>query len=1098
MSTEIAVIPVSNDHAEFTTIESTQALMPGYYWSATKELPDHDEVLVGDALLLMEVIEFEGKVHSVNLRRHPRHGEGGIQLLIQDFLDVFIPCPDGEAIRQREQAAVMEEVGRLQQELVDVQANPQLMMAAISADVEKGIGELEKQSESETKRVVEKTRERQTNLAKIHRRAARRSEVKGNPLVAPRAALASDVGTLIGAGINEQGVLEMRKVAQQQAVVAGAQANWLRKKTDGISTTLRRLTPYITERAAVALARSSGAMKMAERIKRGIESLDLYIGTGVDVFDIRTGEPAPESEPLTLIQGKRYAEEEFATWADVSATFDFQNKREFFEELGRNDDLLNQVLPKPRCVVSVAMLRRTRDYGSPAENLMFNLQNQLVFLLVRNGQNVHVVYSSSPSHEGAPRLFPTKDELERPFRGIDGSRIGIRDVEFGDSMKHFDSIDLCYRRFLILLCGLDHRLGLLGRFYPDGEQMQFMTAGFQERHMRFVADEDSDFLLGESLPDFSEWMTRMNLMLQSGSRVFLVGDTGGLRENCPELKRRDSLKPVESQFGSVFVAQREGNKHYITITLTERYSGRSGETCQAKVWLDDSEGRHQSNAWWVCLDGLDVSDVRRYRHSRLHRAAGVTYLRLMRRLEAYLDGELQSEAAARDYLLSTAVAHGGMSQEAAQAALPTAVRNWRAARRGAALPAADDVATLNQVLSLMVPEGHVSTELDELLSRFIAESGVTPLLLTRTGKSRIVLYVAPEASDKAPYPDVLTWGWVRRISLEVGKRKLKESSSSLVWLGTVLPASEVELRRWDGLQAWLNEEEEPLPLRRYGLIPDFLSRSAEWEPVLRAGPGAGIPDSFFERLEWGVRQAHHDHKGRLVADLMVCIPVAAYSRSGRKVNIAYMTAHAESVLCTYGNAEQRAKVAERFISRYQDKKYARTKLAEKLVWTLRSREVTDLASLIPHDRPAGPDVHPYSAPSWAVATIQVNGDSMWSFQRANRKQRREHGPYLRDSEVRLSLNHAFDELTGFAPKQLMAAFKKAKLEKAKEVGRFSWSLNEGETREMREARDAAERAAILAGQYEHPYRYALSPMAGSGRSKMASLFQGPLHRKAAS
>jgi hypothetical protein len=444
-STDLVPIAIGASHddvheGEFESIERFQALEPGHYWTAQKDGGEYAPM--GETLLLMDITEFEGQVHSVTLRVHPRHGSirGRFDMLVHEFLDVFLPCPDGEAVRQREQQEVMQEVSELQNELMRTSNDQQLLLEAVREDVEEGIKELEREEAAAAQRDTTETVERSRNLAKTHRRAARRSAAKGNPLVAPKIAMASEVGSLIDNGINEQGVAELKKMASRQAVVARAQAKWMEAQTKGIVRTMEKLQPYLEERSAVALARTSGAVKMVERIKRGIESLDLYTGRNVDVFDIRTGVDAPSSEPLTIVQGKRYAEEEFAVWADVDASFDWQNKKQFFEALGESDDLLNQVFPTRRCVVSMAMTRRTLEYKDPLANLIYNLQNHLVFLLVRNGDNVHVVYSGSPSHEGARRLFPTKDEMEQPFVGMDGKRLSIRDVEFGEASKQFEQL----------------------------------------------------------------------------------------------------------------------------------------------------------------------------------------------------------------------------------------------------------------------------------------------------------------------------------------------------------------------------------------------------------------------------------------------------------------------------------------------------------------------------------------------------------------------------------------------------------------------------------------------------------------------------------
>ena len=1091
-ATSLQVIGMEQD-LEFETVQSSQSFAPGFYWTATKVCPN--VAPAGDTLLLMDVIEFEGNVHSVRLRNHPRSGTGHKDVMVDVFLDCFAPCADAESIRQREQQAVMKEVMDLQSELMATQADPQLMIEAVRADVEKTLGQEERDEKAQSGWKGKEVADRQADMAKLHRRAARRSECKANPLVAPKIAMASEVGNLIGAGINESGVAELAKMAGRQAVIAGAQASWLQSKTKQIATTLEKLAPYIAERSAVALARVSGAVKMSERIRRGIESLDLYTGKGVDVFEIRAGAAALTSEPLTLIQGKRYAEEEFAAWADVDASFDYRNKQQFFDALTTNDELLDQIMPAQRCVVSVAMTRNVKEYGNSVEAMFSNMKNLLVFLLVRNGKNVHVVYSSSPSHEGAKRLFPTMDELQAPFRGWDGSKVSIRDIEFGEASKQFDNIALAYRRFLILLCGLDHRLQLMGTFYPPEKQMSFMTAEFQEQYFRFVADEESGWLIGEQLPDLDTWMQSKNDMVQSGSRVHLLNDSGGVTANSPELKRRNSLRATPAQFETPFVAQRELGRIYLTLDAKERDYGYRDRlaTAQVKCYLSGEENSQSDSTWWLCVDGITLDEVRRYRFSRIYRGMGVGYLRLFRRLESYLELEMKAQAESSAYLVASAIEHGGLSRELAESALGAAVRNWRASRRGVALPGIGDKAGLSEVLTLMVPEGHVTDSVERMLSVYLAATGVTPLLLTRSGKAKLMLYVEASPEDRAPYPDVLTWGWVKRITLEAGKTKLLEGSSTLLWLTKVLPASEVEIRRWDGLDAWMNELTEPLPIRKYAGVLTLLAGSLEWGSTLRAGRLSGIEPGLFRRVSDSVARAHSLVKGT-VPTVVIAVPVAAFSKDGRKIEMTYMQARAEIVLFTYGTVEQRAEVSRKFADHFLHRAEAAKHLAVPLEWRMTHSSETLTLS---HDTAVrGYVPGSEGLPAWAKRDIKVN-DAGKGFFTADKEHRKAGGPTLKSKSVALSLDRAFGQLTGAVPGSLRSHFYKDARRRSNDSGSWLWnhSTNRNETEADMKARRKAKRVAVLKERYVHSYKSALSALVwppAKNRSIANALFVGPL------
>ena len=1086
------------EDGQFDRLERFQALEPGYYWTALKDGGQYAPK--GETLLLMDVTEFDGKVHSVTLRIHPRlqRRDSTFNMLVDDFLDVFVPNPDGEKVRDVEQQAVITRVAEMQSELARTSSDQHLLLAAVKEDVETGLAALEREKVVEGEREQEATAEKARNIAKTHRRAARRSAAKGNPLTVKKVSVATDVGGLIDGGINEQGVAELRDLAGRQAVVARAQANWLTTQTKAIAQTLESLTPYIHERSAVAIARTSGAVKMVERIKKGIESLDLYTGRGVEVYDLKTGPDAPTSEPLTVIQGKRYAEEEFAVWADVTAEFDFRNKEQFFAALGTDQGLLNQVLPTERCVVSMAMTRHSRQYSDPFASLMYNIQNALVFLLVRNGDNVHVVYSSSPSHEGAARLFPSKKEMDRPFVGIDGKRLALRDVEFGQAAKDFDNMALIYKRFLILLCGLDHRLKLFGDFYPHERQMQFMEADFQAAYFRFLADEDGDRLIGDSLPSLQSWWQEKNRMLQSGSRVYLL-NSSGIKEAAGELKRRNFLRATAAQFETPFVVFKEAGELAVSLQAHDPHSNR-GPVEKVNCFLKVGDSNAHDDAWWMCIDDVDVEVVSRFRHSRVNRSMGVSYLRLFRRLEDYLGREAKAERDARAYLLQAAVDFGGLTHEQALAGLGNAVRNWRAARRGAPLPTIDDKAALNDVLTLMVPAGHMTPVLRAMVEEYLQTSGVSPLLLTRTGKAKLMLYVVASDEDRAPYPNVLTWRWVKRITLQLGKTKLKSGGQTLLWMSTVLPASEVELRRWEGLDDWLNEKDEPISLRKYGSIPALLEGSMEWEPVLRAGPGAGVPESLFNRVFNEVVSLNERNRSGYTIDAVLAVPIGVYSKDGYNLEMVYMRAYAASVLWGYGSAEQRRVVAGR-LSRSEAQ---RAKLRGP-VWQMATAAGT---KFVAHDVPPGEHIpQGNSNPAFTQRRIRANRkhDSFHQLRSHGRRGDKKHsGPSLTEQSVELSFDRALGQLLGTDTRWLRAAHHKALRKAAAKVGDFFWSTSGRNGRLQDDERAAAmkaDRKAILTTPYVHPYRAHLSPLVwcdDKARPVANAVFVRPLMPKPAS
>ncbi|MDA4822358.1 hypothetical protein NY478_25350, partial [Enterobacter hormaechei] len=113
----------------------------------------------------------------------------------------------------------------------------------------------------------------------------------------------------------------------------------------------------------------------------------------VTVVDIAEGEPADSSIPLTLCQKKLVVDEELSAWCDIDEHFDFRRLSAFHKALKDNPGLVEQIFPTERCVLVMVTTRRFIDYGDTWANSEYNEKNSIVFLMVRNGQNIKQIYS---------------------------------------------------------------------------------------------------------------------------------------------------------------------------------------------------------------------------------------------------------------------------------------------------------------------------------------------------------------------------------------------------------------------------------------------------------------------------------------------------------------------------------------------------------------------------------------------------------------------------------------------------------------------------------------------------------------------------------
>lgn len=1074
----------SQDAAEdgFERLERHQVLEPGCYWRVKKQISAKVEgygshqhhFKVGDAHLLLAVHDFEGRAHSVDVLEHPRDGGRDVlTILIADFIESFDPLTDEEAhrIRTDEQAQIMQAMADVQEEMAQASINP-LALPGVQEAAEKAVEKFEREEAARVQSESKTLEQRDQDLRRIHRRAARRSSAKGNPIAVRRTTISDRVDVMISEGISSDGVRELSLEAGRRIAIAEAAAGFLRDRTEVLSRYMKALTPYYAEKPQVALAKSRDAITLVKTLSEGIQSLKLYTGDDVTVITLTTGSDAPTQEPLALLQGKRFMDEEMAVWAHVEDSFDWTGRETFFRRLVEDQRLRDQVLPLPRCVVSMAVTRRAIDYGRDVhwyDALMNKLKNQQVFLLVRNGENVHVVYSGEPSHEASSRLFPTRDEMHQPFVGLDGTQIGLDDIRFAKSNARHDDLALHYKRFLILLCGLDHREQLFGDFYPREEGLKFMGQEFQSRYFRFVEDDDASMLLESGKPrSVLDWIAERNAFVRSGSRIVLAGGRSAAAASRL-LESRRTLKVDEAAMPRHLVASASKGFHRIQIPCVDAEDGR--KRSMANLWLDGPDAPKSESTWYLCVDRVSLADVRAYLYSRRQRTSNISWLRTLRRVEEVLVAELQEQAELRSYLRGVALEQRVHTEQTVDQAIDEAISTWRAEHRGADAPAVQDITQTNELLTLMFPAADLSQTAAQQALQLAQGLGEKPLRLVRTGAARFALYTEVPAAEREPYGRGICWGWVKRHSVTQKKGKLVSSSSSLVWIerGAQSAAEEV-LHDWPEMDGWLQPVAEVVKLKAVADYLDELERAKALQGMLEAGgpatlgnyaasakcTGVGIAPELFSQLLLEYKTALGDRT--YYERVFTAIPVGMYQKHAHAAPVfLYAKAMVSQFIAHYGTPEQ----LEAFLRVMNRSRSSREELTKPLGWTVigLTKPFRKLAFMFtPGDTSA-------KLPWLVVETRKPGGIKRKNINRGGfgfssrnattRRERREAGgqPQLsHKANVPLSLNRAFDTLMGTNPEP-RRSFYKSVGQRIEDKCRFGWDT----TREQREAQIKEER-----------------------------------------
>jgi hypothetical protein len=777
-------------------MDSQDPLRAGTYWRCKAEVTndrndEHRVVLVevGEVRLLSEVRLVDGHPHTIFVAKHPaqiraknewgdKWGDG-FRILTGEFLKHFDPAWDGEQVREREIAEVTAEVERLRRELVE---GPKEQMNQL--------------------------------LLQSPERAAEAILNRGteNPILA-------------------------RKTAETQVAIAERMGGWIQGKTDELSTAVARMGSYYTERAMVTVAQVSDTVAYADHLKKGIKNLQLYSGEEVTVETLCEGEGAPPSEPLTLFQRRLYMDEEYIVHVETGGA-DWKNLKDFARQLRKDPRLLERVLPTPRCVVAMRYRRKDKLYieGSTAAEAYYNFElnkaNRETFLLVRDGRNVYRVYSEIPTDD-ATSLFPTEDEMKKPFRGYgfrdEGDEITLDDVRYTDSLREFHAKLLHYKRLLILLWGLNDRLGLFGKFYDPGQYRgSFMDMEFQAQRFRFVHDEEN--VITDGRPSYSDWVDQMNSLAQPGSRILciwknlLTPDTapGCVREsrNGRDYERNWDHLYAPKEKWEVKIARKQGTDLVVDAEVRGVRWNNDTKTKTSPVNLSKYS---DYDLGWLCLDGMDPADIEYYLNSRQQRAGYLSYVPAFSMALTYLLEETRHEAPMLEEI-RTALAHPFPAADTAKAAAE-ALRMWRASNRGRRPPAPTDPDFLDEAHAIMNTAHAIIRGPEDLMraSEATAEAiGRVPLRLVVTGKDRLALYATRKSQELGEQD--LELPWVARIpmerqrdgSLRPGEPRFMDLPKGLV--------AERELWSWDGAGEWKDPR---------GIGGELRLQPSQWESLRR-------------------------------------------------------------------------------------------------------------------------------------------------------------------------------------------------------------------------------------------------------------------------
>lgn len=788
-------------HDQFQRIESVGGVEPGHHWFCRKDVEGvhakHEgkfDFQEGALYLLTRLVFFDGQLHSVELLNDPIAGTESGLITLPLLFEGFEQLTDeaANAFRQQQMLQIQAQAAEVQKEMAEAQVNPALLEPVITAGIQKWERELA--------------------------RANRKDDDEDEP--APRANLPAlstngqfNLSGAVNHRISPTDIAVFRHMAQREGKIAEIRGTWLTEKVEHLGRILKRLAPFYSEHAAIGMARAHEALGLAKDVEKGLRSLRLYTGEGVTVDCLVEGESAPSSEPLTIYQRKLFMADEFAVWDTVDRMFDYTNAGVFFEALRTNEALRQQLIPAPRGVVAMAVRSTDVDYdaktiGEAIEAAGRNRANRELFLLVRDGGNWYQVFSDEPSHELAERLFPTRNEMDAIFTGLDGEKIGFEDLRFTHRTTAFDRKSLSYKRFLILACGLDHSKKLFGHFYPEHEALSFISMDFQRKYMRFIADDDSDLMLGDGLQSVHSLISQNHGQLAAGCRVLVFSkNILSERDAVPGAYNNGRymgngrthydlmVKPIQKAM--LLTVRRDKDNLVVSLPVerkrTEvrrgwgRYDPIVRSQHSVKVALNKLTG---GNLGYLITDTLRSEELRPYIYSRAQRAHHWDYIYGFKLAMQILGQEEEANAAVMANLESEASVKFGLAREAANIAATSAAQSWRLKNPDAdTLPAVGGPDAVGLDFELAEAAYGFTHALPAVEKHIKALEGKL-LRVMRGKKGQLIAYYEQPESERDMR--VQPWRWVGRRTFTAAGKPTKDAPQT-TWLVAGRIVGETEL-----------------------------------------------------------------------------------------------------------------------------------------------------------------------------------------------------------------------------------------------------------------------------------------------------------------
>lgn len=390
--------------------------------------------------------------------------------------------------------------------------------------------------------------------------------------------------------------------------------------------------------------------KKVEKIMKVVTVIELYLGIEEELVQLKSGEPAPIDEPLSLRQKILFMDEEVSVLTDQGIDYNDVDK---FDEWLMEEDRYNIILPEKKSIVVFKPRRSGKIYYDAYDRRREEIdpKNKQPYFLIRNGENIYRI--SSGRLTLPERLFPKRSEFKDILEkmSMDDGQLQSWDKE------KIEDITYLYQRIVFFIQGLLDRTQI---FQPI-KKVNLMKMEEQDAAIRLIYDDELCMPTGRLT--FSQWQEQLNSTIEVGSRIvwashvqegsYYQGSYSGRRflryygkYNIPTYPD-EGVYVVEECIEKKRYWEQEGKKYKEIKHTCIKYNPGGGywtwngyfdRKNNISFLIDPKKERQILN-----YDGIDINDVDFYINDRTDRSNYLGFLPILKTIKKHLLEEQEQE-----------------------------------------------------------------------------------------------------------------------------------------------------------------------------------------------------------------------------------------------------------------------------------------------------------------------------------------------------------------------------------------------------------------------------------------------------------------------